>query len=738
MAIENSIIFGGVNSADFGIYISGEGVFNAPKRDVEMITIPGRNGAFALDNGRFENIEVTYPAFNFEPNDYDTFAQRLSDFRNAICAQRGYQRLEDTFHPDEYRMAAYIGGLDIKPIKYNTASEFDIVFDCKPQRWLKDGETAVTIGEWGETETASGDIVTVENPNGVFAVKSLEVDLEPIQSGSGTPSPDNVRPISGHTDAVVSRSGKNLLDTSTAEIGTAWNGASNSARARLVIPLVVGQTYTLKANGTSTLDAWYGIETNTIPPTSAGAVLSNPYTFTATTRYLSLGFNKMAIASSDIEALKLQLELGSTATTYEPYQGTTYTTALGRTVYGGTLDVTSGVLTVDREIVDLGDKTWTMISVSQGTMFRTTQSGIKQVSSTSEVINAICDRYRPVAQTSRAEGTLSTGVGSGGNNIDIIDSTYSTAAAFKTAMSGAQLVYELATPQTYQLTAQQIDLLTGDNNIWSDSGDITLEYGQNPSVLFNPTLFESGPLLDVYGYGSISFNDYTIEITPQFYGEVDILGSKSGFTYSLRTDLYNSGDTIYLTAKKRLGVQITDPSKSFDDYDEWTMTDSGSGTTAYTARTPSYIEMETNFVDVAIDSSQSSQTITNTFSGTISINHVAYSLSAVFTATYSKGNGTITLDAGSTTGAGFPNNKRTNTMGWVSIIANSTKSMLGDPTYIDCDIGEAYLLSDGMPVSLNQYIDLGSELPKLASGSNTITFDNTITELKVQPRWWKV
>lgn len=186
MAIENSIIFGGVNSADFGIYISGEGVFNAPKRDVEMITIPGRNGAFALDNGRFENIEVTYPAFNHEPNDYDTFAQRLSDFRNAICAQRGYQRLEDTFHPDEYRMAAYIGGLDIKPIKYNTASEFDITFDCKPQRWLTSGETAVTV--------SSGD--TLNNPTlfesspfleaegeGSISFNGYEIDLDGVPYG---------------------------------------------------------------------------------------------------------------------------------------------------------------------------------------------------------------------------------------------------------------------------------------------------------------------------------------------------------------------------------------------------------------------------------------------------------------------------------------------------------------------------------------------------------------------------
>lgn len=149
--MRNSIIFGGVDSADYGIYIGGEGTFNAPKRDVEMISIPGRNGAFALDKGRFENIEVTYSAFNYEI-DLATFAQNLSDFRNAICSQKGYQRLTDTFHTDEYRMAAYISGLEIKPIEFNTASTFDIVFDCKPQRYLTSGEAAVTVTN-GQTIT---------------------------------------------------------------------------------------------------------------------------------------------------------------------------------------------------------------------------------------------------------------------------------------------------------------------------------------------------------------------------------------------------------------------------------------------------------------------------------------------------------------------------------------------------------------------------------------------------------
>ena len=162
--MQHSIIFGGVDSADYGIYIGGEGTFNAPQRDVEMISIPGRNGAFALDLGRFENIEVTYTAINQEP-DLSTFSQKLDAFRNAICSQRGYQRLEDTFHTDEYRMATYIGGLEINPIEYNTASQFDITFNCKPQRFLTSGETEISV--------SSGDTIT--NPTLFEASPLLKV-----------------------------------------------------------------------------------------------------------------------------------------------------------------------------------------------------------------------------------------------------------------------------------------------------------------------------------------------------------------------------------------------------------------------------------------------------------------------------------------------------------------------------------------------------------------------------------
>ena len=96
------LIFDGVSSRDFGVYITGEAVFDAPKRDVEMIAIPGRNGEYALDRGRFENIDVKYPAGIFADSEED-FARAISDFRNFLCSRSNYCRLEDTYNEDEFR-----------------------------------------------------------------------------------------------------------------------------------------------------------------------------------------------------------------------------------------------------------------------------------------------------------------------------------------------------------------------------------------------------------------------------------------------------------------------------------------------------------------------------------------------------------------------------------------------------------------------------------------------------------
>lgn len=395
----NSIIFGGVNSADYGIYISGEGVFNAPKRDVEMISIPGRNGAFALDKGRFENIEVTYPAFNFEPDDYASFAQNLSDFRNAISSLRGYQRLTDTFHPDEYRMATYISGLEVKPIKYNTASEFNIIFDCKPQRWLMSGEAAIEV-----------------------------------------------------------------------ESGT---------------------------------------------------------------------------------------------------------------------------------------------------------------------------------------------------------------------------------------------------------------------TLLNPTMFESSPMLEVEGYGSIEFNGYEIEIASVPLGTVmldagsgkNIYLTNSDATFSFSPNTVMSGDALYFgDAQYPVQFGISDMTKPTD--------------TVFTDSNPdvSGVSLAMWFENVSFVKG-TPKTITNTRTYT-SATYPADSASITATINYD-GNETFTFSASKVTGTHIDLTGLLSVR-WYSLYGNSTVQAIGHPTYIDCDLGEAYMIENGEYVSLNQHIDLGSDLPKFVAGGNEITFDNTITDLKVRPRWWKV
>lgn len=141
------LVFDGVDSRDYGIYITGDAVFNSPERDVEMIEIPGRNGAYALDKGRFSNIEVSYPAGIFGDTEAD-FRQGIRAFRNALASRKGYCRLEDEYNPDEYRMAVYRSGLEVTPAQLK-AGEFEITFDCQPQRFLKSGETAVTVASGG-------------------------------------------------------------------------------------------------------------------------------------------------------------------------------------------------------------------------------------------------------------------------------------------------------------------------------------------------------------------------------------------------------------------------------------------------------------------------------------------------------------------------------------------------------------------------------------------------------------
>lgn len=141
----SSLTFNGQDLRAFGLYISGEGTYNAPTRAVEEEIVPGRNGTLIIDGGRFENIEVTYPAFIA-----DDFDENIASLRNFLLSTQGYARLSDSYHPDEFRLASFSDGITVKTSgRYNVQGQFDLAFNCKPQRFLTSGETEQSFTEDG-------------------------------------------------------------------------------------------------------------------------------------------------------------------------------------------------------------------------------------------------------------------------------------------------------------------------------------------------------------------------------------------------------------------------------------------------------------------------------------------------------------------------------------------------------------------------------------------------------------
>ena len=245
--------------------------------------------------------------------------------------------------------------------------------DCEvPEPMYRIEYWLAQLANSGELKTVTGNPISVSDALAKPA-ESLVIEILPSQSGSGDPSPDNVRPISGFT-------GVNIYHESAYDAG-------------------------------------------------------------ASPKY----------------AITWQTEAG--------------------TVYGGTLDVTTGVLTVDRafDVFDgSSDENWAYYAVAQGNMFRLLN--YSAMKTTTDIIPAISDKFKTVKQTIRTNGTMSSGAGT--SHVDFIFDGANSLAEWKEwlAENNVQFCYELATPLTYQLTPTEIQMLLGNNVIWNDVGDMVLEY----------------------------------------------------------------------------------------------------------------------------------------------------------------------------------------------------------------------------------------------------------------------
>lgn len=136
----NFVLIDGKPSTDFGVYTTDAGVYDAPARRVSFVDVPGRNGSLVYDEDSFENIKVRYPAI-IRDNYEDNFAA----LRAFLLSRKGYVRIEDTFNPLEYRLGVYHEAIEPKTTTGYKMGSFEIIFNCKPQRFLKIGEGLITI-----------------------------------------------------------------------------------------------------------------------------------------------------------------------------------------------------------------------------------------------------------------------------------------------------------------------------------------------------------------------------------------------------------------------------------------------------------------------------------------------------------------------------------------------------------------------------------------------------------------
>lgn len=354
---------------------------------------------------------------------------------------------------------------------------------------VTDGEvTRAELEQALPTDSASGAIASFPDGTNLFPAKSLTVDIDPVQD------------LHGYDAPWVGGGGKNKANDNASaysRVADYWTCPIN---------LEQGKTYTIKVSAIGSTPTGFAVayvksgnrydnfEGFSVCLTLAGDIFPKTFTVDAsftdpkiaiyipnpqTTEHLAEFFSTVA---------HVQLEEGSTATTYEPYSnicpitgwtgcnlvvsptedaqdGTTYPVSWqteAGTVYGGTVDVVSGVLMVKYGVFDLGTGTYTTTSNRASIMGFATDHNAKPPASDAVTGGYLAEKYKEL----KASGTLTSGTFAmlqSGQLIFFYDGVNTPTG---------QLVYPLATPTTYQLTPQQVATLLGQNNVWADCGNI--------------------------------------------------------------------------------------------------------------------------------------------------------------------------------------------------------------------------------------------------------------------------
>ena len=327
------------------------------------------------------------------------------------------------------------------------------------------------------------------------------IGIEPVQEGSGDPSPDNVRPISGWTGANIIKCGHNAFDLSWMLLptGTLENGVLTDTVANLSVTfnatnyipntkyydrIYISVTAKREGSGSANRGLMFIVRYDDGTESEIIVFMNTATDYVTKTAVTAMGKKVIGLrigygvsGNTRWYIKDVMVTVGGNTTAYEPYAGTTYPITLpsaAGTVYGGELDVVKGELKVDRAIVDLGTLSWTRrnnptAALSDTYIFTSSPrlDPLPQFNNQSGILSSYkyVGRYQNLSQNKTGGFIYSY-------DLAIRDDDYTDAEEFKNSVSGQTYCYPLKTPQTYSLTPTEISTLLGANTLYADCGPI--------------------------------------------------------------------------------------------------------------------------------------------------------------------------------------------------------------------------------------------------------------------------
>lgn len=299
---------------------------------------------------------------------------------------------------------------------------------------------------------------------------------------------ENIRSISGWTGAKLTRCGKNLCNealvqgtrgtTGILSAGTTYICVTNES----LIPVVPGMVVYVNTSKGAFNGAFrhylYDADMQLIS-TVGGVAYNAAVAIPEGVAYFAIQYAGTDYA--DYIGTYLMVSNGEFAA-YEPYQGNAYAADFGQTVYGGTLDWQTGVLTVGWRIARLtSNGNWVKSGTALNGYYLTDSALFPNKLAFAPVVCNIAryvsdiDEYKTNYGTIYADNTISMNI--------TPSACGSTLESFKAWLDAndVQIAYKLENPTTIQLTPQEIAQLEGINTLYGD-GSIAIIGRQKPDL----------------------------------------------------------------------------------------------------------------------------------------------------------------------------------------------------------------------------------------------------------------